>query len=297
MIDKFLSYIAHELCLSPNTVSAYRTDLLMWHDFATRGGQRPFTPEAYTVNQLRLWVAESARTVSVRTVRRRVQSLRAFYRYLMRNCGLLNNPAAELQLSRLPKSLPVYVRPAETEKMIDSLQERCDRSLNDLRDCLIVDMLYSTGMRCSELIGLTDGNVDTRRGELKVLGKRNKERIIPFGKELNTLITKYREIRGASAPGAPFFTRPDGRPLYRKMVYNVVHQAMLDEGVHAERMSPHVLRHSFATDMLNEGAGLNSVQQLLGHASLTTTQIYTHITYRELQHNYQLAHPRAQKKS
>ncbi|MDE7388015.1 MAG: tyrosine-type recombinase/integrase, partial [Muribaculaceae bacterium] len=138
--------------------------------------------------------------------------------------------------------------------------------------------------------------VNTGRGELKVLGKRNKERIIPFGTELSDMITHYRQLRTSGpGPDGEFFTRPDGRPLYRKLIYNVVHSSLLGSA-HATRLSPHVLRHSFATDMLNDGADINAVQKLLGHASLATTQIYTHVTLRDLQHNYQLAHPRAQRK-
>ena len=159
-------------------------------------------------------------------------------------------------------------------------------------------MIYSTGLRCSEIQGLMDKDVDTARGELKVLGKRNKERIIPFGKELSDMITTYRKLRddtvGTTAPNE-FFVRESGEPLYRKLIYNVVHKALAGNTV-ASRQSPHVLRHSFATDMLNNGADLYAVQQLLGHQSLATTQVYTHITYRELKQNYQQAHPRALKK-
>jgi integrase/recombinase XerC len=165
------------------------------------------------------------------------------------------------------------------------------------RNTLIINMFYSTGIRCSELLTLRDADVDTSRRELKVLGKRNKERIVPFGDELARMITAYRSLRkNGPGPNNEFFVRPDGKALYRKAIYNVVHNAMTEAGIHAARRSPHVLRHSFATDMLNNGAELNAVQQLLGHSSLGTTQIYTHVTLRELKHNYQLAHPRAQRK-
>ncbi len=159
-------------------------------------------------------------------------------------------------------------------------------------------MIYSTGLRCSEIQGLMDKDVDTARGELKVLGKRNKERIIPFGKELSDMITTYRKLRDGTVGSTcqnEFFVRESGEPLYRKLIYNVVHKALAGNTV-ASRQSPHVLRHSFATDMLNNGADLYAVQQLLGHQSLATTQVYTHITYRELKQNYQQAHPRALKK-
>lgn len=155
-------------------------------------------------------------------------------------------------------------------------------------------MLYSTGMRASELTGLLDADVDTRRGELKVLGKRNKERIIPFGDELTQMITLYRTLRPAST-ARQFFLQPDGTQLDYRRLLGIV-RGELAGRVRASRPTPHALRHSFATDMLNGGADITAVQRLLGHASLATTQIYTHLSYSELQHNYKLAHPRAQKK-
>ena len=159
-------------------------------------------------------------------------------------------------------------------------------------------MLYSTGMRRDELITLTDKNVDLAKDELKVLGKRDKERIIPFGKELKEAIRSYLRLRNQEVAMQcdRFFVRQNGKELYPKLVYNVVRETLTESGVHSSRRSPHVLRHSFATDMLNNGAELTAVQHLLGHQSLATTQVYTHITYRELQNNYQLAHPRASKR-
>ena len=186
--------------------------------------------------------------------------------------------------------------------MIDSLDDD-SMALDDfetVRDALIVNMLYTTGMRAAELVDLDDGKVDCLACELKVHGKRNKERIIPFGKELKEMITRYRQIRnstiGNSAPADPFFVRPDGKRVYYQLVYRVVRRTLSAARVSSSRRSPHVLRHSFATDMLNDGADLTAIQKLLGHNSLATTQRYTHLSYRELQQNYQLAHPRAQKK-
>ena len=170
-------------------------------------------------------------------------------------------------------------------------------TFTDVRNALILLMFYSTGMRLSELIGLQDADVDTRRGELKVLGKRNKERLIPFGTELSEAIGAYRlrrDAEGATSPTGRFFTRPDGSDLYPTLVQRLVKKE-LQGNTRATRLSPHTLRHSFATDMLNNGADLRSVQKLLGHESLQTTQVYTHVTRSELQHNYKLAHPRAQK--
>jgi integrase/recombinase XerC len=301
-IEAFLTYTRCELNLSAYTVLAYTSDIKEWADYATNGQPEQLEPASVTVNDLRTWVAHLSRSgCSARTVRRKVSSLRAFYRYLCSRCGATANPAAELQTARPPKDLPVYVRPEELNAMIDD-EISLNHAENDFdevaaRNTLIITMFYSTGIRCSELLTLRDADVDTSRRELKVLGKRNKERIVPFGDELAEMITAYRALRTAGpGPNDEFFVRPDGRALYRKAIYNVVHDAMTTAGIHAERRSPHVLRHSFATDMLNNGAELNAVQQLLGHSSLGTTQIYTHVTLRELKHNYQLAHPRAQRK-
>lgn len=303
MIEEFLKYILAEQALAPLTADAYRRDLLQWADYATDNGRFELRPETTSVTDLRLWVAKLAKEgLSVTTVRRKIQSLRAFFRFMMKVHGMKENPAAELTPPRAPRRLPVSVRRSETMAMIDSAEKVADEAdPNDTfiarRNSLILDMLYTCGLRCSELTGLKDSAVDTVKGELKVLGKRNKERIVPFGTELSKQIELYRKERNRRGDDLPdlLFVSAKSCGLSRKSVYNIVHRAMADS-VHASRMSPHVLRHSFATDLLNDGADLTSVQQLLGHNSLSTTQIYTHISFRELKQNYQQAHPRAQKK-
>ena len=297
LIHSFLTYIRCELNLSVHTVSSYQLDLEQWREFATEGKINTFNPNNITTLDLRMWIAHLASIeMTPRTIRRKVQSIRAFYRYLNRYHNVTVNPANELQTARIEKKLPIYIRPNETKAILDSPWDKED--LIATRDHLIMLMFYSTGMRCSELETLTDANVDCTRNELKVLGKRNKERIIPFGEEMREAINIYRELRDDLAGRTPerFFTRPTGEPMYRKLIYNIVHRKLTEAGVHTSRQSPHILRHSFASDMLNNGASLNAVQQLLGHKSLASTQVYTHITYRDLQLNYQHAHPRALKK-
>lgn len=297
MINSFLKYITTEIQLSANTVEAYRTDLRQWAEFATNGGRHELRPETTSLSDLRIWIAAVARAgASPRTIRRKIQSLRAFFRFMMKFHDLKQNPAMELQTPKVPKELPVYIRAEEMNSLIDTEFDNSD--FEAARNKLILTMFYSTGLRCSELLNLTDTNVDTVKGQLKVHGKRNKDRIIPFGTELSELISLYRQLRDSQIESIAcdnFFVRPNGEPLYRKLIYNIVHTE-LDGAVHASRKSPHVLRHSFATDMLNGGAQLTSVQQLLGHQSLTATQIYTHISYRDLKQIYQQAHPRALKK-
>lgn len=303
MIDAFLTYIRCELNLSDHTVLSYGRDLRQWHDFAAstglagcRSARDVPRAELVTLNDLRLWVAFlAAEGISPRTIRRKIQSLRAYYKYLMRRHGLLDNPAARLTSARLPKRLPTFIRPEQTKKILDEDYDHDD--FTAVRNHLIVDMFYTTGMRCSELMTLLDADVNLARGELKVLGKRNKERLIPFGNEMKQLITQYRQMRHAATgleKTVTFFVRPDGQALYRRLIYKIVHDTF-DGRVTAAKCSPHVLRHSFATDMLNNGADITAVQQLLGHQSLSTTQIYTHLSYRELLKNYKQAHPRAKK--
>jgi integrase/recombinase XerC len=296
-IDDFLTYLSCELNHSQNTVDAYRRDLTQWANFTTNSQPETLQPLDITTNDLRLWIATlSNNGDTTRTIRRKVQSLRAFYRYLIARKGASCNPAADLQLAKQPKDLPIHVRPNEISTIMDAPLD--NDNFIDVRNRLILLMFYSTGIRTTELETLTDIHVNTHTGELKVLGKRSKERIIPFGQELAEMITLYRQLRDDLIPTAGsdrFFVRPTGEPLYRKLIYNIVHRALFGN-VHTSRQSPHILRHSFATDMLNNGADITAVQQLLGHESLATTQIYTHVTLRDLKHNYELAHPRALKK-
>lgn len=295
MLQKFLTYLRCELNYSVHTVSSYSRDIFGFLKFVCGAETATFRPESVTTSDIRAWLALRSKSgCTPRTLRRNLQSLRAFFRYLCLIGVSEYNPAAEVSVARPHDSLPSFIREEETNNFLDTPYDHAD--LKESRDRLILNMLYSTGMRRAEIISLKDADIDLNRRELKVLGKRNKERIIPFGNELMALIDEYRKLRAANglAGATEFFTRPNGQPLYPKLVNNLVGRE-LKPMVHAPRVSPHTLRHSFATDMLNNGADLTAVQQLLGHNSLSTTQIYTHISYRELQQNYQSAHPRAQK--
>ena len=293
-VERFLQYLRLERNLSWRTVDLYRRDLCQWDAFMTAGGREADLPSV-TAGDIRLWLMErSAQGDSPGTLRHKVQAIRALYRYLLRRGEVSANPAAVVELAKLPKPLPKFVRETTVNAVLDDDIDQDDAT--QVRDRLIVMLFYETGMRLSELIGLQDAAVDTTKRELKVLGKRNKERIIPFGPELATAIDHYRGLRLSLAPECGnLLLTPKGRPLYPSLVYHVVHDAMAQAGA-SGKLSPHVLRHTFASVMLNNGAELNSVKELLGHESLAATQVYTHVTLRELQHNYELAHPRALKK-
>ena len=293
-IDKYLLHIKLELNLSRHTQVAYGNDLRQWEAFLTQGGTE-LDVKSVTTSDIRAWMLHlNNEGDGARTLRRKLQAVRAFYKWLMTKGEVTQNPAAEVEMAHIPKRLPQMVRESSVDTIIDSDIDETD--FDEVRNRLIVMMLYETGMRRDELIGLLDHNVDTAKGELKVHGKRDKDRIIPFGTELAQFIDSYRAFRDEiTACGDRFFVRSNGEPLYPMLVYRVVKQQLGEAGVPSKR-SPHVLRHTFATAMLNNGASLNSVKELLGHESLATTQIYTHVTFSELKKNYKLAHPRALKK-
>jgi len=220
--------------------------------------------------------------------------LRAFFRYLLRSSVVATNPAKEVTLAKLPRRLPKMVRDNTMDAILDAPLDETDFTAT--RDRLIVMLFYETGIRRAELITLMDTNVDTQACRLKVRGKRNKDRIVPFGDELRRMIDVYRQLRGEVAPECDnLLVTAKGKPLYPSLVYHIVHDTLAEAGA-TGKLSPHVLRHSYASTLLNHGAEINSVKELLGHESLAATQVYTHVTLSELQHNYQLAHPRALKK-
>lgn len=294
-IDAFLEYIQCELSLSTHTVSAYKRDIYDWANYLTDGAPEQLDAASVTRNDLRAWVAHMAQEgLSARSIRRKMSALRSFFTYLCRRHGFTANPAKELQTARPPKVLPQSIPTHAINEVIDSANPAPDCHA-EVRDQLILCLLYTCGLRCSELINLRDANVNLASGELKVLGKRSKERIIPLSPELTRMIAIYRPLRPSGpGPDGELLTLDSGQALYRRMVYRLVNEALA--GTTTGRRSPHILRHTFATDMLQGGAGLDAVRRLLGHSSLSTTQIYTHVSIKDLQQNYKLAHPRAQKK-
>lgn len=296
-IGEFISYLKNERVLAELTVTAYERDLRQWEAFATSGGKRELSISDTSTADLRQWVASlSAAGVGARSIRRKASALRAFFKFQMKRHGLKENPAADLQLARPPKNLPSVIKSAQTKAVLDDEPDQDD--FIAMRDYLIVDMIYETGLRASEVANLLDSQVSASARQLRVVGKRSKERAVPFGDSLAERIEAYRHLRAVNCPtiSTPcFFVGRKGQGIDYKTVLRTVHRA-LDGRVTAAKRSPHTLRHSFATDMLNAGAELNGVKELLGHASLQTTQIYTHISMSELKQNYEHAHPRALKK-
>ena len=291
-ILSFLNYIQYERNYSDRTVEAYSDDLEHFEDFVTRmtGSFDPLHPD---LNIVRGWMAEMGqRHQAASSIKRRICCLRSFYRYLRRHGLITTNPLTLLPSPKIPRTLPVWISEDQMDYLLDDIDYGQD--FEGIRDHLLIDMLYSTGMRRSEAAGLKDRDVDLDGHQLKVMGKGNKERLIPTGPELEALIAQYRDRRNAEVGMETdhFFTDIDGNPLTPQRVYALAHK-YLAHLPQLSRKGAHVLRHSFATNMLAEGADLMAVKELLGHASLQSTEVYTHLTPKDIIENYKQAHPRA----
>ena len=293
LLDRFRDYLAYELRTSPLTVDAYLTDCSQFADFITGGKPELFDAVSVTRNDIRSWIASAPlASEAASTRRRKLLSVRALYRYLRRAGEVAVNPAADIPLPRIGKPLPAFVKEAEIET-ITSADEFATDDFLQYRDALVVDMLYSTGMRCAELRDLCDADISFDRAEIKVTGKGNKQRVIPLAAQLASRIRRYQQLRDlrVGSPVPRLIVSAKGKPMNNSALSRIVKVRLTSSS--APRKSPHVLRHTFATTMLRHGADINSVKELLGHASLATTQIYTHLTLTELRDAYAGAHPRS----
>lgn len=293
LIEEFIQYLRYEKNYSTHTVVAYECDLSQFMEYA----ERQFgvsEPTGFDSDMLRSWMVSLLESgVAARSVNRKLSSLKTFWHYLRRTGVVTSNPFKKVVPPKTSKPLPVFLKEAEMEALLNpvSVDDEC---FPEVRDRLIVDLFYSTGMRLSELIGLTDEALDLNGCTLKVTGKRDKQRLIPFGPGLKRSISQYIKLRNEQVERHcdKLLVRNDGSPLYPQMVYRMVHQKMSEVGT-LTKNSPHVLRHTFATTLLNRGAELNAVKELLGHSSLSATEVYTHTTFAELKKVYKQAHPRA----
>lgn len=290
--ESFLSFLRFERNYSEKTVRSYGIDLEKFEEYL-KGVDEELDFTGVDADLVRGWVLRlMEQGYATTSVNRKLSSLRSFYQYLLRKRVVEKDPMATVKGPKNKKPLPVFVRDEEMSRLLD--EQEWKTGLEGLRNRLIVEMFYVTGMRLSELINLKDGDVDFSAQVMKVTGKRNKQRLIPFGEELKEDMNAYLDLRDKEISGSPeaFFVRKDGKSLYPRMVYLLVRQS-LSKVVTLKKKSPHVLRHTFATSMLNNGAELSAVKELLGHESLTTTEVYTHTTFEELKKVYKQAHPRA----
>lgn len=307
MIAGFLNYLSHEKACSPHTVTSYAKDL---REFEA------YLESVEKSNQLKYADADLVRSWAVSlmedgckasSVNRKLSALRTFYKYLLRKGEISVSPMQGVSGPKKKKPLPQFVRESDMDRLLD-VSLAGEASWQDVRERLVIQLFYETGIRLSELVGLNDGDVDFTRMVIKVTGKRNKQRVVPIGQELVATLKRYIEMRDSStlnpqtgfagqrekqpSTPSPLFVTDKGQRVYPDWVYRLVRKN-LSQVVTLKKRSPHVLRHTFATAMLNNEADLEAVKELLGHESVTTTQIYTHTTFEELKKVYKQAHPRA----
>ena len=307
MIRRFLDYIAIEKRYSERTVKEYGDDLKAWCAFL--GWElEEFDPSALDESDIKRWMIHMLDNgVSARSVKRRLSAVKSLYRFLLSTGVVRVNITSKVLMPKTDKPLPVFFKESEmlafkSRNVMPAYDEGMDKEewLEQMRDYLVVEMLYQTGMRRAELAGLKDDDVDLSAGQVRVFGKRKKERLVPFGeglmKDLNEYLTVKREILGERGCFGIFLVRKKKNgiwvPLGAEGVYNIVRARMGDVST-LKKHSPHVLRHTFATTMLNNGADIRSIQTLLGHSSLAATQVYTHASFEQMKKVYEAAHPRS----
>lgn len=291
MLDSFLIYLRSEKRYSEHTCIAYKTDLDQFVDFIDAVCENDL--KEVKLNLIRSWMVDLIEhDYSTKSVHRKIASVRTFYQWLQRNGEIDSNPAKLIQLPKLLKKPPSFAHVEEMNK--DNVEHLFDDSFNGVRDQLMFELLYQTGIRSSELINLTMKNVSTDK--IKVVGKRNKERLIPIAEDLCLLIERYLTLKKQLIVENDFLiVLNNGKKIYPKFVYRKIND-YLSKATELSVKSPHVLRHTFATHMLNSGAGLEVLKELLGHSNLSATQVYTHNSFAQLTNIYSQSHPRGTKK-
>jgi len=289
----YYTYLEFQKRYSAHTISAYRNDIEQFVLFINSSFDISDVLEVTHVH-IRSWIVHLMQgKISPRSINRKLSCLNSLYKFLIRRKLVKTNPLRKVQGPKESKKLPSYVKQSNMQKLLEQIKFTNDFA--GIRDKTIIYTLYATGLRRAELISLTKASFDFENRQLKVLGKRNKERIIPYGEALAEMLILYMEEKQLAFPqneSPSFFVTNKGQPLYPKFVYNLVSKHLSRVTTVSQR-SPHTLRHSFATHLSNNGADLNSIKELLGHSSLTATQIYTHNSIQKLKEVYKKAHPKA----
>lgn len=288
MLKNFINYLVTEKRFSDHTVKSYVTDLKQFFNFLKNEFEIKNHIEEVQFQLVRAWIASMLEQgLSPRSVNRKISTLRTYYKFLIREGKMSKNPMLRVVAPKLSKRLPAFIEEDQIEHLLDNVQFE-EGFIGD-RNKLIIELFYVTGIRLSELINLKKNDIDFYNQSIKILGKRNKERLIPLSPNIikdlkkfisNNMVTNF------------LFTNIDGNKLYPRLVYRIVHR-YIGKISSVSKKSPHILRHTFATHMLNNGADINAIKDLLGHTNLSATQVYTHNSIEKLKKVYKQAHPRA----
>ncbi len=296
MVESFLYYLQYEKRYSLHTVSNYGADLrdfsnylISYYDLSNIKDATPEMVKSWFIHMM-------DNNLSACSVTRKKSALKTFYKFLQIKRKLKENPMSKVLSPKTSKKLPEYINEEKLISLLNNVSHPGKDDFTILRDRLILEMFYATGIRLSELVNLKEADISIYNQTIKVLGKRNKERVIPFTKHLKKIVEEYLYIKGtlfnSDEARLWLFVTPAGKKVYQRLVYRVVNY-YLSLTTTQTKKSPHVLRHSFATHMLNHGADLNTIKELLGHANLSATQIYTHNSIEKLKLMYKQAHPKA----
>jgi integrase/recombinase XerC len=286
--NKFITYLSSEKRFSEHTIKSYTTDLKQFTSFLSSEFQIIDEINEISFQIIRTWIASLLeKGISPRSVNRKISTLKTYFKFLIREGELIENPMTKVVAPKSKKRLPVFIEEDQIASLLNEVQ--FEKDFVGQRNKLIIELFYVTGIRLSELINIKISDVDFNNQSIKVLGKRNKERIIPLSSnvvnDLNIFIENNQQNKY-------LFTNLEGDKLYNKLVYRLVNK-YIGEISSVNKKSPHILRHTFATHMLNNGADINAIKELLGHANLSATQVYTHNTIEKLKTVYKQAHPRA----
>ena len=294
-LARFIQYIQFEKRYSPHTVSAYQSDLDQFMRFLNTPEETITHPSQITHHLIRNWmVSMMSDDITARSITRKIATLRKYFKFLLQESIITHNPASKINTPKSPKNLPVVVEDVKLTQMLDD-NEVFSHDFKGVRDKLVIETLFGTGMRLAELLGLKETDINIYEGTLKVLGKRNKQRIIPINNELKHLIAQYLDFKknqNFNNNSLTLLVTDKGADAYPKLIYLIVNRYLSHISTQNKK-SPHVLRHTFATSLLNRGADLNAIKELLGHANLSATQIYTHNSVERLKSIYKQAHPKA----
>lgn len=293
LLKSFITYLTHEKRYSQHTVTSYQADLEQFEGYIHDTFELHFLAVKHT--HLRSYMVDLMEQENAETtINRKISVLRSFYKFLLREGKIDQNPTIFIKAPKIPKRLPVFVDAQKMDHLLDS-EHYFDTSFPSVRDHVVIELLFGTGMRLTELLQLKDTDIDVYAGTIKVLGKRNKERIIPINKSLINQLNTYieqKKLQNFNNNLLILIVTNTGAAAYPKLIYRIVTEYLKHVSTH-EKKSPHVLRHSYATSLLNAGADLNAIKELLGHASLAATQVYTHNSIERLKTIYKQAHPKA----